>query len=55
MKTREPPPEKGRGKAEENAAAKPEMARFKSLAKKVMSVDNQAVRKEEQKTRRKRD
>ncbi len=55
MKTRDAPPEKGRDKAEGNAAAKPEMARFKKAAAKVMTADREAVLKEEERLRRKRD
>lgn len=55
MKTRDAKPEKDRDKGEESVAAKPEMARFKALTKRVMAVDKDAVLKEEKKARRKRD
>jgi len=51
MKTRDAPPEKKEGAKGAGVATNPEMARFRSLTKKVMSVDKDAVLKEEKKKR----
>lgn len=54
MKTRDARPEKRIGRGAESDAAKPEMTRFRALAKDVLSADKEAVLKEEERERKRK-
>jgi hypothetical protein len=53
MKTRAPPPEKGKGKVAASAPATPEMIRFRKLAKSVIAVDKDEILDAEKRERKK--